>query len=114
MARVLQMSGMRSFVILEANSEPGGLCRTKIVDGHTLDIGGGHFLGTKFKEVYDFVFSKPNGIYTETNVKRWRRSDELFAHQNDYAYPVPAIDWARTIDIVMREAEEAGVLALGR
>ena len=42
-ARLLQMSGVRSFIILEANGESGGLCRSRTVDGHALDIGGGHF-----------------------------------------------------------------------
>lgn len=58
--------------------------------------------------------SKSNGVYKETNSKRWTGSDELFSHTNDYAYPVPTIGWARTIETVLREAERAGVSALGR
>ncbi len=56
-ARLLQQRGDTNFLILEAENEPGGLCRTKIIDGHTLDIGGGHFLCTIYPEVYDFIFS---------------------------------------------------------
>ncbi len=33
------------------------MCRTKQVGDHVLDIGGGHFLCTKYQEVYDFVFA---------------------------------------------------------
>ena len=29
----------KSAVALEKNCEPGGLCRTKVVDGHVLDTG---------------------------------------------------------------------------
>ncbi len=43
-------------VVLEKNQTPGGLCRTEIVDGAPLDIGGGHFLDIRRKEVLDFVF----------------------------------------------------------
>lgn len=56
-ARLLQMRGQNNFAILEAESEPGGLCRTKVIGKHFLDIGGGHFLCTKYPEVYDFIFS---------------------------------------------------------
>ena len=33
------------------------LCRTKKIGGHTLDIGGGHFLCTKYDHVYKFIFN---------------------------------------------------------
>ena len=43
-------------VVLEKNAEPGGLCRSAMVDGAPMDIGGGHFLDMRRKEVLDFVF----------------------------------------------------------
>jgi len=55
-ARLLQLSGVGKICVLEAGEEPGGLCRTRQVGGHVLDTGGGHFLCTKYPEVYDFVF----------------------------------------------------------
>ena len=55
--RLLQMSGEENFILLERNDEPGGLCRSQAVNGHVVDTGGGHFLCTKFEEVYRFVFS---------------------------------------------------------
>ena len=56
-ARLLQMRGEEDVVLLEAESEPGGLCRTKQIGRHTLDLGGGHFLCSRYPEVYDFVFA---------------------------------------------------------
>lgn len=56
-ARMFQLAGVERILVLEAEDEPGGLCRTKEIGGHILDIGGGHFLCTKFPEVYDFIFS---------------------------------------------------------
>jgi protoporphyrinogen oxidase len=55
-ARLLQRAGAERVCVLEAASNPGGLCRTKIVKGHVLDTGGGHFLCTKYPEVYAFIF----------------------------------------------------------
>jgi len=43
-------------LVLEANAEPGGLCRSQDVDGAPLDIGGGHFLDVRKRNVLDFVF----------------------------------------------------------
>lgn len=56
-ARLLQQSGNTNFCLLEKNSEPGGLCRSKNIAGHVLDLGGGHFFHTKYPEVSAFVFS---------------------------------------------------------
>jgi protoporphyrinogen oxidase len=55
-ARVLQQKQNNNFLLLESEPEPGGLCRTKEIDGHYLDIGGGHFLHSRFNDVMDWVF----------------------------------------------------------
>jgi protoporphyrinogen oxidase len=43
-------------VVLEKEDAPGGLCRSAIVDGAPLDIGGGHFLDLRRKNVLEFLF----------------------------------------------------------
>ena len=43
-------------VVVEKQAVAGGLCRSEVVDGSPLDIGGGHFLDVKRKDVLDFVF----------------------------------------------------------
>ena len=48
--RMLQLAGFDDFVILEAEDRPGGLCRSLRIDGHVLDVGGGHFLCTRYPE----------------------------------------------------------------
>lgn len=43
-------------LVVEKEVVAGGLCRSEAVDGAPLDIGGGHFLDLKRKEVLEFVF----------------------------------------------------------
>lgn len=44
-------------LVVEREAEAGGLCRSRLVDGHPLDIGGGHFLDTARAQVLDFLFA---------------------------------------------------------
>ncbi len=55
-AHTLLAGGEDSFLVLEREAEAGGLCRSQEVDGAPLDIGGGHFLDVKKKDVLDLVF----------------------------------------------------------
>ncbi len=55
-AHTLLNHGESSFIVLEKETVAGGLCRSEIVDGAPLDIGGGHFLDLKRKEVLELVF----------------------------------------------------------
>ncbi len=44
------------FLLLEKESEAGGLCRSADVDGTAFDIGGGHFLDVRRPDVNTFLF----------------------------------------------------------
>ena len=55
-AHTLRQLGQESFLVLEKENEAGGLCRSAEVDGKPLDIGGGHFLDLKRKEVLELLF----------------------------------------------------------
>jgi protoporphyrinogen oxidase len=82
--RLLQQKGINNFIILEAESEAGGLCRTKMIGDHVLDIGGGHFLCSKYPEVYDFIFSHLPS--SEFNI--FPRVSKIILDKNIIDYPV--------------------------
>ncbi|MBQ7155896.1 MAG: FAD-dependent oxidoreductase [Synergistaceae bacterium] len=52
----LFQNGERDFIVLEAEAQAGGLCRSVDVDGYALDIGGGHILDVRRTEVVKFLF----------------------------------------------------------
>jgi protoporphyrinogen oxidase len=56
-ANRLKQMGETSFLLLEKESEVGGLCRSAIVDNKPLDIGGGHFLDVRRPAVNEFLFN---------------------------------------------------------
>ena len=89
MARLLQMQGEEDVILLEAEGEPGGLCRTKQIGNHFLDIGGGHFLCTKYQEVYDFIFAH----IPEKEFNRFHRVSKIEIEGEVIDYPIEFNLW---------------------
>lgn len=56
LATALLRRGESSFLLLEKEAEAGGLCRSRLVDGAPLDIGGGHFLDVRNQQVLTHLF----------------------------------------------------------
>lgn len=52
-ARLLAQAG-HDVTVLEAAEAIGGLCRSRVVDGHVFDLAGGHIMFTKDKRVAAF------------------------------------------------------------
>lgn len=94
-ARLMQQAGLHDFVLLEASSEAGGLCRTRNIDGHWLDIGGGHFLCTKYPQVYDFVFAH----LPKSEFNFFPRVSKLAIENHEIDYPIESNLWQLPIDL---------------
>ena len=88
-ARLLQKRGCDNFLIIEAENEAGGLCRTKKIDGHVVDIGGGHFLFSVYPEVYEFVFSH----IPKNNFNRFDRVTKIKIAEHIIDYPIESNLW---------------------
>lgn len=56
-ANCIKNKGETDYIVIEKEKEVGGLCRSAMVDGAPLDIGGGHFLDVRRKSVNDFLFT---------------------------------------------------------
>jgi protoporphyrinogen oxidase len=88
-ARFLQQAGVERIALLEASSKAGGLCQTKIINGHVLDTGGGHFLCTKFPEIYRHVFDH----ISKSEFNHFDRVSRVELGSHEIDYPVESNIW---------------------
>jgi protoporphyrinogen oxidase len=82
-------------VVLEKQSVAGGLCRSEDVDGAPLDIGGGHFLDVKRKEVLDFVFR----FMPREEWNLYDRVSKIRIHEIEVDHPLEANLWQFPIEV---------------
>ncbi|MCK4662446.1 MAG: FAD-dependent oxidoreductase [Bacteroidales bacterium] len=94
LANKLLQKGETSFLLIEKEKTTGGLCRSEIIDGLPLDIGGGHFLDVKNKDVLDFVFSFMNK--NEWNI--YNRISHIIYKGKEIDYPFEANIWQMDIE----------------
>lgn len=88
-ARELTLRGMHSFLLLEKENQAGGLCRSVTVDGHPLDIGGGHFLDVRNRQVLDFLFE----LLPAERWQRHRRVAKLRIRGQEVDHPLESNIW---------------------
>jgi len=89
LANKLIQNGKNDVLVLEKESEAGGLCRSKEIDGSPLDIGGGHFLDVRNPKVLDFVF----GFMPIDEWDRYVRDSRIVVNGNTIGSPIEANIW---------------------
>lgn len=94
LANKLLELGEESILVLEKETEAGGLCRSKEVDGSPLDIGGGHFLDVRAKQVLDFVFK----FMPEVEWQLFDRISKIQLDNFEIDYPYEANIWQMPVD----------------
>lgn len=87
-ARMKQL-GETSFLILEKESQAGGLCRSVLVDGSPFDIGGGHFLDRKRPKVTDFLFQ----FMPEEEWEVFERDSRIWIDHAEVGHPLESNIW---------------------
>lgn len=93
-ANCLHNAGERNYLVLEAESEAGGLCRSVVVDGSPLDIGGGHFLDVRRQNVCDFVF----GFMREEEWSLFTRDSRINLDGTLIGHPLESNIWQMPLD----------------
>ena len=88
-AHTLLNQGEDSFIVLEKEGDAGGLCRSREVDGSPLDIGGGHFLDVRRREVLDLIFQ----FMPETEWARFDRVAKIRLHGVEVDHPLESSLW---------------------
>jgi protoporphyrinogen oxidase len=93
-ANRLLEKGESSFIVLEKENSAGGLCRSMDVDGGALDIGGGHFLDVKRKQVKDFLFN----FMPQSEWKLFNRNSKIMLPNCTIDHPIEANIWQMDIE----------------
>ncbi|MBQ7577184.1 MAG: FAD-dependent oxidoreductase [Synergistaceae bacterium] len=93
-AHRLTHNGEKNFLLLEANNEAGGLCRSINVDGSELDIGGGHILDVRRPEVVKFLFS----FMPRSEWNYFIRDTIINFHGKNISHPFEANIWQLDIE----------------
>lgn len=81
-------------LVLEQEAVAGGLCRSEVVDGAPLDIGGGHFLDVRRKEVLEFLFR----FMPESEWVSYDRVSKIRLRGQDIDYPLESNLWQLSKD----------------
>ncbi len=76
-------------LVIEANKEAGGLCRSESVDGAPLDIGGGHFLDIRNKKTLEFLFQ----FMPEEEWDTYSRIAKIRIHNREIDHPLEGNLW---------------------
>ena len=88
-ANMLKQRGEESFLVLERESEAGGLCRSVMVDGSPFDIGGGHFLDVRRPKVNEFLFR----FMPKEEWKLFERDSRIVIGTQEIGHPLEANIW---------------------
>ena len=93
-ANKLKQSGETDFIVLERESEAGGLCRSQDVDGAAFDIGGGHFLDVRRPKVNEFLFK----FMPEEEWDLYNRDSRIVVGDNEVNHPIEANIWQMKVE----------------
>lgn len=102
--------GKKNFIILEKESEVGGLCRSIEIDGSPFDFGGGHFLDVRRPNINKFLFH----YMKEEEWNRYIRDSRIDLNGKVIGSPIEANIWMLDMDTqiqYLKAIAEAGCVS---
>jgi len=96
----------KDILVIEKEPEAGGLCRSKIIDGAPLDIGGGHFLDVRNTEVLNFIFD----FMPRVEWMQYERVAKIRLHNQEIDHPLEANLWQFPVDVQIKYLESGSSL----
>jgi protoporphyrinogen oxidase len=111
-AHRLKELGEDSFLILEKEADAGGLCRSRVVDGSAIDIGGGHFLDTKRRHVLNFLFKfmpEENWNHFERKTRIWLKNFEIDYPLESNIFQLPQEEQVEYLHAIALSGEQKGI-----
>ncbi len=93
-AYYLLQRGEKDFLILEKEDEAGGLCRSRQIDNAPLDIGGGHFIDIRNKEVLQLLFT----VMPQDEWNLFERNSQIAIYDQFINSPIEANIWQLSIE----------------
>jgi len=93
-ASKLNARGETDFLVLEKESSAGGLCKSEIIDGAPIDVGGGHFLDTRDSDVLEFLF----GFMPREEWNLFTRDSRIEINNVQIGHPIEANIWQLSMD----------------
>lgn len=78
------LKGKAEVLILERENYPGGIAKTKTINGATYHTVGGHCFNSKYPEVMDFIFS----LLPQSSWHKTQRLSRINFGQYEVNYPV--------------------------
>ena len=94
LANKFKQDGKTDFLVLERETEAGGLCRSVDVDGSPFDIGGGHFLDVRRLHVNQFLFQ----FMPEEEWDLYSRDSRIEVNGNMVNHPIEANIWQMKLE----------------
>lgn len=85
---------LSDIIVLEKETEAGGLCRSSYIDDAPIDVGGGHFLDIKNEQVLSFLYD----FMPENEWKQFKRVSKIELADCIIDYPIEANLWQMPLD----------------
>lgn len=102
--RLVQTKPDATFIVLEAEDEAGGLCRSTTVDGKPFDIAGGHFLDVRRPKVNEFLFQ----FMPKDEWNLYTRDSRIQMDGYEIGHPFEANIWQMPKDVQEEYLESIG------